>query len=107
MKKWMVIAAVLLIAVIVYCWVTGKFMRPNPLPAQTLATYVVPKITDRSPTAQAQAANDFLALLDEETKSGVVFPLDSPERKKWTNYPPQRDETVSYTHLTLPTILRV
>lgn len=61
-------------------------------PSKVFATYGTPKISDRSPEAQAKAANDLINLLDEKLKAKTLFPLDSNERTKWTNLPPRGNE---------------
>ena len=52
--------------------------------SQVLANHVV-KIEDKSVQAQAKAANDFIATLDDNLKKKLLYPLDSRERGIWTN----------------------
>ena len=93
MKKRIIIGIFLTTAVFfLYLFFTGRFAPPNPLPSKTLSSYKLPEKIDRSPKAQAQAARDFLSLLDEHMREQTQFPLDSPERKKWTNHPPKHSE---------------
>ena len=59
--------------------------------AWTLASEVFattkPAQSDRSPKAQAAAANAFLATLSPDEKKQAHLPLNDPERQKWTNVP--------------------
>ncbi|MEM9444824.1 MAG: DUF3500 domain-containing protein [Verrucomicrobiota bacterium] len=86
------VTGVALLLVAVYFVRSSIINKHNPLPSETFLTYEVPKITDRSPAAQAKAAHDFLGLLNEKLKKKTLFNLDSEERRKWTNYPPKRNE---------------
>jgi len=61
------------------------------IPSKVFATYNVPQIEDRSPVAQAKAANDLIGLLDDKLKKQMLFPIDSKERHVWTNVPPRQD----------------
>lgn len=47
-----------------------------------------PESGHHSPTAMADAANKFLATLDEKQRQRITHDLTSPERKAWTNVPP-------------------
>ncbi len=59
------------------------------------ASFVVgtyqPASSDHSPKAIAEAANKFLASLSDDQRKRVVFDLQSPERRAWTNLPPRPD----------------
>ena len=78
MKKRIIIGIFLTTAVVfLYLFFTGRFARPNPLPTNTLSSYKLREKIDRSPKAQAQAARDFLSLLDEKMSwfSGAWMPF--------------------------------
>ncbi len=59
------------------------------LPSKVLATYQLPQINDRSPAAQAKAAQAFLDTLTPKLKKKALLALDDKERQKWTNLPPR------------------
>lgn len=46
-----------------------------------------PGMADHSPAAMAAAANAFLDSLNDEQRKLAAHPLDSPERREWTNLP--------------------
>jgi len=77
---------------ILTCFSATAHEHHPSLPSKVFATYKAPKITDRSPTAQAKAANDLISLLDDDLKAKILFPLNSKERQKWTNIPPRGNE---------------
>lgn len=54
--------------------------------SQTIATYV-PESFENSPEIAATAAKRFLNTFDDDQKSRVKHPIDSPERRLWTNLP--------------------
>lgn len=62
------------------------------LPSKVLSHFDTKAVTDRSPAAQAKAANAFLALLTTEQKKHTLLPLDSKERQNWTNLAPKEVE---------------
>jgi len=82
----------LLLASALTCFSATAHEHHPSLPSEVFATYKAPKITDRSPAAQAKAANDLIALLNDDEKALTLFPFDSNERKKWTNLPPRGNE---------------
>lgn len=92
MKKLSSIILAVLLAFIVFRIWYGPIFKPNMLPNRVFSTYEVPASIDRSPESQAKAANEFLSLLDPETKENTLFGLDSVERKKWMNDPPEKTE---------------
>ncbi|MEM6689684.1 MAG: DUF3500 domain-containing protein [Planctomycetota bacterium] len=49
-----------------------------------------PKASNQSPTAMADAGMAFLNSLDDQQRKAVSYPLDDPERKRWTNLPQRR-----------------
>ena len=58
--------------------------------SHTVATYR-PKSFEHSPAAAAEAGKLFLQSLTDEQSLKVMHPLDSPERRLWTNLPARED----------------
>lgn len=60
-------------------------------PSKIFSHFTLQAINDRSPKAQANAAYSFLALLSDQQKESVLFPMDSKERQNWTNLAPKNN----------------
>jgi len=82
----------ILLAIAATCLSATAHNHYPSTPSKVFATYEAPKISDRSPEAQAKAANHLISLLDKKLKDQILFPLDSDERKVWTNVPPKADD---------------
>ena len=70
---------------------SGKKETYWTLAGEVAATYV-PKASDGKPASMVAAAKSFLQALSAEERSQALHPMDSKERRLWTNVPPRGHE---------------
>ncbi|MFT5406842.1 MAG: hypothetical protein ACI9DF_005708 [Verrucomicrobiales bacterium] len=58
------------------------------LASEVIATYK-PKLSDRSPASIVEAVKALVSVLSEEERGQLLHPMDSEERRIWTNVPPK------------------
>ena len=58
--------------------------------SRIVGTYA-PEVEERTPSAMAAAASEFLDSLDETLRNEVSYELKDPERRAWTNLPARPD----------------